>query len=108
MSTVHFSFDLETWIEGEWIGDPVATDPPATCDPRELPVRRIVRGSIEYLEAPVWITVTEDETTTTVQTARVLLDTNEVDLPGQGYPVYVRVTDTSETPIILAGSLELV
>lgn len=76
---------------------------------RDVVVRRVVRGSVEYLEAPVWIT---DGATTTRQTARMLLDTSDgdeaVDLPGQGYPVYIRVTDASEIAIVQAGSLELV
>lgn len=84
---------------------------------------QLVRGTIEYLDvvltADVVLTGTVEisfdrETWTaaswqgdpaTTRTARILLDTT--NLTGQGYTVFVRLTDNAEIPIIDAGALQL-
>lgn len=99
MPDVEISFDRETWTAADWIGDPV----PAVTPTTELTTRRMVRGTKEYFDVNVTIAPDGEEATT--QAARINLDT--ATMTRASYPVYVRLTDTPEVPIIRAGLLEL-
>jgi hypothetical protein len=84
--------------------------------------REFIQGSVEYLDVSVtadvnltgtvqfsldrgatWDAATWQGSAATTRTARLLLDTSELDQ--SGYPVWVKLSDTPETPIVSAGTI---
>lgn len=95
--------------------------------------RTLIQGTIEYLDVVVtadveltgdvdlsfdhgatWTAATWQGTAATTRTARILLDTTATDdddaliWPKRSYPVWARLADTPEVPVISAGSLRVV
>lgn len=89
--------------------------------------RQILRGSTEYLEVTVTSTITLDAqpvafsfdretwlpaewtgTAGTTRTARALVSDANLPQPRSVTPVYVRVTDNPEAPVINAGTLSII
>lgn len=95
--------------------------------------RSIIQGTIEYIDVTVtadvnlsgtvevsfdkgatWTAATWQGSAATTRTARLLVDTTDVDdddvlvWARDAYPVWVRLTDTPEVPIVNAGSLRVI
>jgi hypothetical protein len=52
----------------------------------------------------VWVTAAWQGSSGTTRDARALIDGTNVPAPGV-WPVYVRITDSPETPVVYAGSV---
>lgn len=90
-----------------------------------MSTRTFIQGSIEYLDVVVtadvnltgavefsldrgtaWVTAVWIGSAGLVRTARYLLDTTAMDR-GSSYPVWVRLADTPEVPVVSAGSIRI-
>lgn len=88
------------------------------------PIRTIYRGSTEYLEVAVTadvtlasqpVSISFDRTTWhsaawtgdpgLTRTARLLVGSSGCPVPAKSTPVFVRITDNPEAPVIYAGTL---